>query len=65
MQVYMRVDAQRIQQILINLLSNAIKFSKDDSQIFVSMELAEGDSNQMQKFILNVQDFGIGISDED
>lgn len=51
-------DFQKISQILYNLLSNAIKFSHDSGKI-----LAEGEVKS-DRFILKIQDFGIGIDEK-
>ncbi|QKF77054.1 sensor histidine kinase [Arcobacter defluvii] len=52
---FIKMDRTKTQKIVNNLLSNAIKYSKKDSVIEVSLE----------KNILKVKDFGIGISKED
>lgn len=52
---FIKMDRTKTQKIVNNLLSNAIKYSKKDSIIEVSLE----------KNILKVKDFGIGISKED
>lgn len=49
------VDEMVIEKIVDNLLSNAIKFSFDDSSINVNFKCVSN------KWILEVQDFGIGI----
>lgn len=52
---FIKMDRTKTQKIVNNLLSNAIKYSKKDSVIEVSLE----------KNILKVKDFGIGISKEE
>jgi PAS domain S-box-containing protein len=56
------LDANRFKQVLYNYLSNAIKFSRDRGRIEVrvSTEGAEAET-----LCLEVQDWGIGIRDED
>jgi len=50
-----RVDQQRIYQVLINLLSNAIKFSPDHGTVTVKLESLD------HKVQVSVQDQGPGI----
>ncbi len=52
-------DYQKFQQILYNLLSNAIKFTKQDGKITIRT------FEKGKKFILEVEDNGIGISKKD
>ena len=49
------MDRTKTQKVINNLISNAIKYSYKDSKIIVSLV----------DNVLSVQDFGIGISDED
>lgn len=55
--VQVRVDAQRLQQVLANLLSNAVKFSPDGGEVLISVD------KQAQRVVVNVQDQGPGIPD--
>lgn len=52
-------DEKLIRNIIINLITNAIKFSPDAGKINMNIECSE------TMFILNVQDFGIGIPEEE
>jgi PAS domain S-box-containing protein len=52
-------DKRLLKNVLINLLSNAIKFSDPDKPIFVNVD------NSGSRLILQVQDSGIGIPEED
>ncbi len=49
------IDKMKMQKILNNLISNAIKYSKKDGQIIICIK----------NNILSIQDFGIGITQED
>jgi len=49
------MDRNKAQKLVNNLISNAIKYSHKDSEIMVTLDGP----------ILTVQDFGIGISDEE
>jgi signal transduction histidine kinase len=51
-----RVDALRIEQVLLNLLDNAIKFSPANSPVEVHLEVVHG--NQAR---LSVRDYGLGV----
>ena len=52
---FLNADYQKFQQILFNLLGNAIKFSKQKGEICVRT------SRDGEYFVLEVEDFGIGI----
>ncbi len=54
-----KVDRERIGQVITNLLSNAIKYSSPDSQITVSSGI------QADGVRISVQDRGKGISEQD
>jgi len=53
------LDPSMMKHIVINLLSNAVKFSDEGAEIHVVTE-TRGD-----KFLLSVQDYGLGIPEED
>lgn len=54
---FVRVDARKVQQILLNLLSNAVKFTPSGGTVsLVTKKDAAGD------FVLSVIDNGIGIA---
>ncbi|WP_198306228.1 sensor histidine kinase [Arcobacter vandammei] len=50
-----KMDKTKAQRVINNLISNAIKYSKKDSKIIISLK----------NNILKVQDFGIGIKDNE
>lgn len=54
----MRVDRDRVEQIVVNLLSNAIKFTEPGGRITTSVETA-GDV-----VLLRVTNTGIGIAED-
>jgi PAS domain S-box-containing protein len=56
--VKLTADKQKIGQLLYNLISNAIKYSPDAEKIIVSAE------KQKNVVTVSVQDFGMGISQE-
>ncbi len=51
-------DKDRIGQVLINLITNAIKYSPQADRIIIYLKA------QKDKVIVTVQDFGIGITEE-
>ncbi len=57
--VEVKVDANRLQQVLANLLSNAAKFSPANSQVEIGIELLPATARVF------VQDHGPGITQED
>jgi len=50
------VDESKTEKIIDNLISNAIKYSPDNSQIQIDLRLED------KKWVLQVKDYGIGIS---
>lgn len=56
-EIYMSLDPNKIDRIVLNLLSNAIKFSKRGGTIEVNIE------NKENKMRLSVKDSGIGIDE--
>ncbi|MFD0793041.1 PAS domain S-box protein [Mucilaginibacter litoreus] len=56
--IHVSADKQRIEQVIINLLSNAVKYSPDADHINVTVSKKEHNA------LVEVQDFGIGISYE-
>lgn len=57
-EIYLKVDSNRIRQVIINILENAYKFSNYDSEIIIKI-------NELQEsVVIKIIDFGIGISDK-
>ena len=56
--IYILLDPQRVEQIIVNLLNNAAKYTPSGGQI--TLRVTEKDN----KIILSVKDSGIGISEE-
>ncbi|SEA46450.1 ATP-binding protein [Alkalimonas amylolytica] len=56
--VWLRLDPQRLQQILLNLLSNAIKFTEQGS---IQVQACRSSSHRLQ---ISVKDTGIGMTME-
>jgi len=56
-----RVDAQRIQQVIINILSNGIKYSPGAKEVILRVEKQRKESEVK----ISVQDFGMGIPAEE
>lgn len=56
---YVQIYKNHFEQILIILLDNAVKYSKDRKQIHVSL------SQNLGKVEIAVQDFGVGMSEND
>jgi signal transduction histidine kinase len=53
------LDKSLLKHIVHNLVSNASKFSSESSEIIISTQLIDN------KLLLNIRDFGIGISIDD
>jgi len=58
--LYARIDGGRFKQVLYNYLSNAVKFTPDRGSILVRISRENG-----ERFRLEVEDTGIGVSPED
>lgn len=56
--IFFNTDSEKLHLIVSNLLNNAIKFSHPKSKIYVRV------TRVFDKLILEVQDFGVGISPE-
>lgn len=56
-----KFDEGAIRQAVINLLSNAVKYSGSDENLRIEVEL----KNTANEAIIEVKDFGIGISNEE
>lgn len=52
-------DKKILRNIVLNVLSNALKYSKEDGLIQISSTV------ESEKLIIKVQDYGIGIPEED
>jgi signal transduction histidine kinase len=58
MDVFSKIDLERIEQVLVNLLENAIKFSDEGGRIQMGVR------KKREKVLVTVKDHGIGISGE-
>lgn len=56
--VFVKGNADRLEQVLMNLISNAIKYSPDNKEVIIKL------SRQNGSVVLSVIDFGIGLSDD-
>jgi two-component system phosphate regulon sensor histidine kinase PhoR len=54
--IFVKGNADRLEQVLMNLISNAIKYSPDNNEIVVKLSREDG------CVLVSVTDFGIGIS---
>jgi signal transduction histidine kinase/CheY-like chemotaxis protein len=66
---FVRADAGKLRQVLINLLGNAVKFTERGS-VTVRLNVSRMDSKPMDDhhrtmLVLEVEDTGIGIAEED
>jgi signal transduction histidine kinase len=57
--IFMEIDRTNFPSIILNLFENAVKYSPEDSTITIRLK------KQNQKIILNVEDEGSGISDDE
>jgi two-component system phosphate regulon sensor histidine kinase PhoR len=54
-----KIDSQRLEQVLVNLIHNAVKFTRSGGEIVLLTEVEPG------VVMIAVQDTGIGIPEED
>ncbi len=57
-----KVDPERVCQVINNLISNALKFTSQEGSVEVRLELVKGEGQGVR---VSVIDSGIGIKDED
>ncbi len=57
---YVRCDVNKLLQIFLNLLTNAVEACNDGGKVIIRVY-----ANQMQNIVWEVEDNGVGISDED
>jgi signal transduction histidine kinase len=58
-------DQAKVQQILANLLSNAVKFTPEGGRIDVRARLEESQGDPAAQFLLEVEDTGVGIAEDE
>ena len=58
-------DQAKVQQILANLLSNAVKFTPEGGRIDVRARLDESQGDPAAQFLLEVEDTGVGIAEDE
>ena len=56
---------KRMQQVLLNLYSNAIKFTNRNGNINLKVEKIQRNETETDMLMIEVQDDGIGIKQED
>lgn len=56
--IMLKADHQRMEQVIINLITNAIKYSPGESQVIIHAAVSN------KKITVSVQDFGIGIAQD-
>ncbi len=54
-----KFDYDKMEQVIINILSNAIKYTEEKGKIIINLK------NDLEYFIVEIIDDGIGIPDED
>lgn len=60
-QLFMDIDFEKVEDILLNLMHNAIKFTPEHGEVIVSLFVIEKDG---QKLLIEIKDTGIGIAEE-
>ncbi len=56
------LDKDKIERVLFNLISNAIKFSDNKSEVWIRLKQSRKEPNSY--FVIEIEDQGIGISEE-
>ena len=60
-----RIDSQRLEQVLVNLIHNAVKFTRAGGEIVLFADLTPAGGTEPGMVLFAVQDTGIGIPAED
>jgi two-component system phosphate regulon sensor histidine kinase PhoR len=60
-----RIDLQRLEQVLVNLIHNAVKFTRTGGEIVLFADTAPVGGTEPGMILFAVQDTGIGIPMED
>jgi two-component system phosphate regulon sensor histidine kinase PhoR len=60
-----RIDSQRLEQVLVNLIHNAVKFTRAGGEIALFADMTPAGAAEPGMVIFAVQDTGIGIPTED
>ena len=63
--LYVDIDPQNYDKIVMNLLSNALKFTPDGGKVVMQLECTDAEDDSQQQFTLKVTDTGVGIPKED
>lgn len=63
--MFVKLDSQKIEEVLYNLLSNAFKHTNENQSIVVSLELISETGDNKQQIKITVFNEGKDISDED
>jgi len=62
---FVRVDRQRIKQIILNILNNAVKYNRQGGKVKIQLQqMPEADGKQ-ERVRISISDTGVGISPED
>jgi len=56
--IYVKIDCDFMQRIILNIISNSIKYCKDEGKIFVMIK------NENHKIRVTIEDNGIGMDEE-
>ncbi len=63
--VWLKVDKNRLSQVISNLIGNAIKFTEEGSITIALEHLGEPEKKEQHLFKISVTDTGIGLSEKD
>jgi len=61
---FIRSDRRKLRQVMTNLIANAVKYT-DEGRVLVRVDCIPGGNGQNVVLILDVEDTGIGIAQED
>ncbi len=60
-----KIDSQRLEQVLVNLMHNAVKFTRSGGEVVLGAEAGIGEAPYGDVIRFAVRDTGIGIPVED
>ena len=59
-ELYISIDSEKLERVILNILSNAVKFTPSGKSIFVNLFI----DVKISKLYISIKDEGVGIEEE-